>query len=87
MRLPHGRLPHRALEEDAQAKWALENFLHLEHVHHALDAVSAKDAEQVVLQAEEVARAAWISLPASRSNQKLRTYHQWGWRLSLHVAC
>lgn len=36
----------------------------LEHAHHALDPVAAKDAKHVVLQTEEIPGAAGIPLPA-----------------------
>ena len=39
-------------------------ILDLKHLHHALDALAAKHAEQGVFQAEEEARAAWVTLPA-----------------------
>ena len=42
--------------------------LHLEGCHHALYLLAPEDAEQVVLQAQEVARAARVTLPAECAN-------------------
>lgn len=36
----------------------------LEHAHHAANAISPKNTEHVVVQTEEKARAAWVSLSA-----------------------
>ena len=62
-----GRHPHLALRlvERAGEHLGLDGqVLDLEGAHETADAIAAKDAEQVVLQAQKVAGATGVALPA-----------------------
>ena len=59
---------------------------HLECGHQAPDFLPAEDAEQVVLETQEVSRASWVALPTSSGQETMKaSFRARGLRTEIRV--